>query len=31
MGIPPIGKAVTITGIALDRIEGGKIIEHWVN
>ena len=31
MGIPPIGQAVTITGIALERIEVGKIVEHWVN
>jgi steroid delta-isomerase-like uncharacterized protein len=31
MGIPPTGKQVTITGIAIDRIAGGKIVENWVN
>lgn len=31
MGIPPTGKQVTVTGIELDRISGGKIEETWVN
>jgi steroid delta-isomerase-like uncharacterized protein len=31
MGIPPTGKQVTVTGIAIDRIAGGKIVENWVN
>ena len=31
MGIPPTGKQVTITGIAIHRITGGKIVEDWVN
>lgn len=29
MGIPPTGKQVNITGIAIDRIAGGKVAEHW--
>ena len=31
MGIPPTGVQVTITGIAIYRITGGKIMEIWVN
>lgn len=31
MGIPPTGKRVTVTGIELDRISGGKIEESWVS
>ena len=31
MGIPPTGVQVTWTGIAIDRIAGGKIVEKWVN
>jgi predicted ester cyclase len=31
MGIAPTGKQVTITGIAIDRIDGGKIVEEWEN
>lgn len=31
MGVPPTGKQVTVTGIELDRISGGKIEETWVN
>jgi steroid delta-isomerase-like uncharacterized protein len=30
MGIPPTGKVVTFTGIAIDRLEKGKIVEHWL-
>lgn len=29
MGIPPTNKEVTVTGIAIDRIDRGKIVEHW--
>ena len=29
MGIPPTGKPVTVTGIDVFRIAGGKIAEHW--
>lgn len=31
MGIPPTGKQVTMTGIAIDRIAGSKIVENWAN
>jgi len=31
MGIPPTGVQVTVTGIAISRIAGGKILECWVN
>ena len=31
MGIAPTGKEVTITGITIDRISGGKIEEEWSN
>jgi len=29
MGMPATGKQVTITGIHIDRIAGGKIVETW--
>ncbi len=29
MGIAPTNKAVTVTGIGIDRIANGKIVEHW--
>ncbi|HEU5219713.1 MAG TPA: ester cyclase [Gemmatimonadales bacterium] len=28
-GIPPTGRQVTLTGISIWRIEGGKIVESW--
>lgn len=28
-GIPPSGKSVSYTGIAIDRIRGGKVVEMW--
>jgi predicted ester cyclase len=28
-GIPPTGKSVSVTGISIDRIAGGKIVETW--
>ena len=31
MGIPPTGQDVTITGITIDRISGGKIEAEWNN
>jgi steroid delta-isomerase-like uncharacterized protein len=30
-GIPPTGESVTITGIAVDRLAGGKLVESWSN
>lgn len=30
-GITPTGKSVTVTGISLDRLSGGKIVEGWSN
>ena len=29
MGVPATGNKVTVTGIGIDRIEGGRIVEHW--
>ena len=31
MGIPPSGNRVEVTGISIDRIEGGKFVETWSN
>ena len=31
MGIVPTGKQMTISGIAIHRITGGKIVEDWTN
>lgn len=31
MGIPPSGKQVTLLGIAIYRIENGKIVEAWAS
>ena len=30
-GIEPTGKEVTITGIGIDRVEDGRIVEAWSN
>ena len=30
-GIGPTNKQVTVTGIGIDRIVGGKLEESWVN
>jgi predicted ester cyclase len=30
LGIPPTNKKVTIWGIWIDRIAGGKFVESWV-
>jgi predicted ester cyclase len=29
MGIPPTGKTITLTGISIDRLAGGKFVERW--
>ncbi|GAC1342140.1 MAG: ester cyclase [Ktedonobacteraceae bacterium] len=31
MGIPPTGKKATSTAIDINRIAGGKSVEHWLN
>lgn len=31
MGMPPTGRAMTITGISIERFVDGKIAEVWVN
>jgi steroid delta-isomerase-like uncharacterized protein len=31
MGMQPTGKKASVTGITIDRIEGGKIVEGWTN
>jgi steroid delta-isomerase-like uncharacterized protein len=31
LGIPPTGKQTTATGITIDRIQGGKIVETWTH
>ena len=31
MGIPPTNKQVTVTGMDINRLAGGKIAEHWGN
>ena len=29
MGVPPTGKHVTATGIGIDRVSGGRVVETW--
>ncbi|GIV98239.1 MAG: hypothetical protein KatS3mg057_2896 [Herpetosiphonaceae bacterium] len=31
MGIQPTGKRVQVSGIQIDRVEQGKIVETWIN
>jgi len=31
MGIPPTGKQITVTGITIGHIVGGKYVESWAN
>ncbi len=31
MGIPPTGKSIRLTGIGIDRVRDGKIVESWAN
>ena len=30
MGMPPSGRRVTVTGVAIDRIADGKLVESWL-
>jgi predicted ester cyclase len=29
-GMPPTGQRVNITAITIERVAGGKIVEHWI-
>jgi steroid delta-isomerase-like uncharacterized protein len=29
MGLPPTGKAVTLQGITIFRVDGGQVVEEW--
>ncbi len=29
MGIPPTGKSVTVSGMTINRISGGRVVEDW--
>jgi steroid delta-isomerase-like uncharacterized protein len=31
MGVSPTGRQVTVSGIQIDRISGGKFVEGWTN
>ena len=31
MGVAPTGNQVTVTGITINRVSGGKIVESWTN
>ena len=31
MGLAPTGKQATVTGITIDRIRAGRIVETWTN
>jgi steroid delta-isomerase-like uncharacterized protein len=31
LGVPATGKQIEVTGMSVDRIEGGKIVEGWVS
>lgn len=31
MGVPPSGNRVEVTGINIERLEGGKFVESWSN
>ena len=31
LGHPPTGKRATWTGVQVDRVENGKIVESWVD
>ena len=31
MGVPPTNKRATVTGIAIDRYQGGKVVESWTS
>jgi steroid delta-isomerase-like uncharacterized protein len=29
LGIPPTGRPVVLSGVDIERLEGGRIVEHW--
>jgi steroid delta-isomerase-like uncharacterized protein len=29
LGVPPSGRAVTLTGMHMHRVAGGRLVEHW--
>jgi len=29
LGVPSHGRTATVTGILIDRVQGGKTVEHW--
>ncbi|MBI3959287.1 MAG: ester cyclase [Chloroflexi bacterium] len=29
-GIPPTGKQVICSGVSIDRVANGKVVEHWI-
>lgn len=29
LGVPPTGRTVTLTGVDVERLVNGKIVEHW--
>ena len=31
LGIPPTGKSFTVSGMTVDQIANGKIIQSWIN
>ena len=31
MGMPPSGRSIAVTGISIERIANGKMVETWVN
>ena len=31
LGFPPTGKVVEVSGIAVHRIAGGRLVEHWAH
>jgi predicted ester cyclase len=31
MGFPPSGRRIEVSGMSMDRISGGRIVENWNN
>jgi steroid delta-isomerase-like uncharacterized protein len=31
MGVPPSGRRIEVSGMSIDRISGGRIVENWNN